>query len=293
MEDFVKDAKQSLQFQLDWEANRLINKAINELNEMRPDRKLEGGKHVDEGVYEYACKLCDNEFMWLECWGQPKHELCPSCLEKKIMELEKTNKSQTEIDNLQKTTEKLSKENHELRGKNIRLEADVEQLREHNGLPDKLSCDVCGDEFEPLHKEVKVRKAYCGEDCKDKANSEEYQKIKKSPKRKHEAMSKEVRESTAAQVARSEAQQLRRASEKKVGTPKKDCKQCGKLTTRLFCNDECRQDYEKQFKQPMSDFDNPWNCGKCLAAGRLCDLHEKMHNKGKVPRLKPSFTSGV
>src|SRR5579872_5821628 len=127
----------------------------------------------------------------------------------------------------------------------------------------EFECDVCGNSFVPIEKVVKTRHAFCSDECASTA----YQQTHES-ERKHIPLPERVKESLAGQIARSEAQQQRRASEKAAKSvvavhdpvvefkpvntghsapvkPLHDCKQCGKPTSKLFCNDECRKDWEK------------------------------------------------
>lgn len=107
----------------------------------------------------------------------------------------------------------------------------IEILQALVGEPE-FTCDTCSDKFVPKKKIVKVRRAYCSDEC---ANKKTHPRLDYSP----EAASK-----------RSESQQNRRALEKSLHTEteKKDCKNCGKLTTKLFCTDNCRKEYEAPLK---------------------------------------------
>ncbi|MBA3756030.1 MAG: hypothetical protein H0X02_07330 [Nitrosomonas sp.] len=116
----------------------------------------------------------------------------------------------------------------------------------------ELECDNCGEYFMPTN--VK-RHGYCSIDCKEKHtkvaetddSSKLYMAYREIEKRKHVKLEPAVKQSNAAFVLRSEAQQNRRAIEKVVQpkTVKNDCKNCGKLTTKLYCSDDCRKEYEK------------------------------------------------
>jgi hypothetical protein len=166
----------------------------------------------------------------------------------------------------------------------------------------EFECDVCGNSFVPIEKVVKTRHAFCSDECASTA----YQQAHEG-ERKHIPLPERVKESLAGQIARSEAQQKRHASEKvskpvavapepaikfkPVNTgsaapvkPLHDCKQCGKPTSKLFCNDDCRKDYEKVFS--TKTFMDPWDCEMCRNANSLCQSHEYMTQEGKNP---PNF----
>lgn len=137
-------------------------------------------------------------------------------------------------------------------------------------VPSKANCHNCSDEFtlEDIQKKILKKKPNTRFNCKEcrkgaaesKARrqqaSDEYIRLH-SGKRTHEAMSNQVKWSDAGQVARSEAQQLRRSKE---AAKERECTYCGNPTKKLYCTDDCRKAFEKaaqEQEQPKPTTNKP------------------------------------
>lgn len=126
--------------------------------------------------------------------------------------------------------------------------------------PPEMKCDECGEPFEPIKKKIRKVRAYCEEhaymmDNEESPNLEKaqanqkYEDYKTNSVCSHKKLPDEVKHSELATITRSESQRARRALEAEAKeyakTKKRECPNCDKLTSKLYCSDNCRKEYEK------------------------------------------------
>lgn len=288
MEDFGEIAKEALRDDLEWEAHRKIDEAIKKLNSLRPNQR-ERAVQSDEGIYDYVCLKCGEDFWWGDSKGEIELEWCEPCKTKEIQKLmaeledlkvsvttpvekQPTPDSSPAVQSKVKKGEKIMDRWWELHKDDPEVSCDIcqkpfkkmdakqkfcslECRRRHlNNLRIKeqplVDCEQCTKQFQQTRSDRK----YCSVKCMQAADRA---RQGKEPVGKFTHICRECDKSfhtthpqqRYCSIVCSKAPRLREKREYHVRTRTHDCPECGKGTTKLYCSDDCRKKYEEKLIQ--------------------------------------------